>query len=137
MSAALLNQDFGSESEDDNFNPAPANDSDDDAAGDSDREVGKPTKPSGPQQRRRSSGQQSGNEEDDEALPRVNGRQGNIHGSSGRGEEDDDDAKGDHIGGVDREGDEDEEEEEQEQEEDEDEDEEEAVSVCPILCNLS
>lgn len=35
-SAALLDQDFGSESEDDNFNPAPAEDSDNDAAGESD-----------------------------------------------------------------------------------------------------
>lgn len=35
-SAALLDQDFGSESEDDNFNPAPADDSDNDAAGESD-----------------------------------------------------------------------------------------------------
>lgn len=35
-SAALLGQDFGSESEDDNFNPAPAEDSDNDAAGESD-----------------------------------------------------------------------------------------------------
>lgn len=35
-SAALLDQDFGSESEDDNFNPAPADESDNDAAGESD-----------------------------------------------------------------------------------------------------
>lgn len=30
MTSALLDQDFGSESEDDNFNPAPADDSDGD-----------------------------------------------------------------------------------------------------------
>jgi transcription elongation factor SPT5 len=39
-SAVLLDQDFGSESEDDNFNPAPADDSDNDADGDSNAEPG-------------------------------------------------------------------------------------------------
>ncbi len=39
-SAALLDQDFGSESEDDNFNPAPADDSDNEAAGESVAQVG-------------------------------------------------------------------------------------------------
>ena len=47
MSAALLDQDFGSESGDDNFNPAPADESDNDAAGesDADAEVKKPSQP--------------------------------------------------------------------------------------------
>lgn len=36
-SNATLNQDFGSESEDDNFNPAPADESDNEIAGDEER----------------------------------------------------------------------------------------------------
>lgn len=48
-SAALLDHDFGSESEDDNFNPAPADDSDNDAAGDDSRAPdGAETKKDGP-----------------------------------------------------------------------------------------
>ena len=61
-SAALLNQDFGSESEDDNFNPAPAEDSDNDAAGDSDDDINL-----NPNDYRRPSRPQADEDEDDDA----------------------------------------------------------------------
>ena len=53
---SLLEEDYGSESEDDNFNPAPVGNSDSDAAGDSDDETSVTTKTNGVQQRRRSPG---------------------------------------------------------------------------------
>ena len=55
---SLLEQDFGSESEDDNFNPAPAGDSDNDAAGESEDEANIKTKANGVQRWRRPSEQE-------------------------------------------------------------------------------
>jgi len=130
--SALLDADFGSESEDDNFNPAPADVSDNDAIGESDtedavRSNGHPSeqpqptiqgdgrvekngpgvKQNGEQSRRRS--RDDGGSEDIDGARNVNG-----HGDNG-------------TGAGDRDGD-DEEEEEDEDDEDDDDDEE-AVSV--------
>ena len=99
-SADFLNQDFGSESEDDNFNPAPAGDSDNDAAGDSDGELNVTTKVNGTSQRKRPLGQRNAGEEDEDI------KDDGIEDADGVGDEDDD-----------------------EDEEEEDEDEEEAISV--------
>jgi transcription elongation factor SPT5 len=56
-SAALLDQDFGSESEDDNFNPAPADDSDNDAAGESVAQVGAKKSTHSTTEKRRTAGE--------------------------------------------------------------------------------
>lgn len=117
-SAALLDQDFGSESEDDNFNPAPADDSDNEAAGDSDAEVSsKPTK-NGADKRRRSIKEGNGDEEgeeDTEATQPLNGTglHSNVPRQNGEGEEDDNDSGDEDIDGADD--DEDEEDEEDEE----------------------
>ncbi len=127
-SAALLDQDFGSESEDDNFNPAPAEDSDNDAAGDSDEEIN--VKPNGNivEQRRRPSGQQADEDEEDDAEGSpVNGRQSDRDGSRGSAEVEDDGIRRTGAGKLnttEEGGDEDEDEDEEEEE-----DEEEAISV--------
>lgn len=129
-SAAHLDQYFGSESEDDNFNPVPAEDSDNDAAGDS--EDGRNTGVNGNQKRRRSPAQPVSDEEseDDEdvrqgsPVGRVNGEQTNGSGSLGPKSEDEEDTKKIGNGGLDGAIDE-----EDEEDEDEDEDDEEAISV--------
>lgn len=133
-SAALLDQDFGSESEDDNFNPAPAEESDNDAAEDPEDDVN--VKSNGDHSRRRPSAQHASDEDghEDEEIPQrsaagsVNGRQSNRHGSLGPKSEDGENIKQDQDpgtgGGVD-------DEDEEDEEEDEDDD---AISVrlCPV-----
>ena len=117
-SAALLDQDFGSESEDDNFNPAPAEDSDNEAAGDSEAELSsKPTK-NGAEQRRQSTVKDDEDGENTKGTPPVkgNGLQKNGRRGSGDGEEDEED--GDESGSEDLNGadyDDDEEDEEDEE----------------------
>ena len=128
-SAALLEHDFGSESEDDNFNPAPAEDSDNDAAGDSDEDVNQKTNGNGLEQRRRPSEQQADEyEEDDAEGSPVNGRQSNGHGSRGTPNEEDEGAIEKGTGRLNATEDGGDDEDEDEEEEDE-EDEEEAISV--------
>ena len=122
-SATLLDQTFDSESEDDNFNPAPAEDSDNDAAGDFDNHEN--TAMNGDQNRRPSLPQPTSEEDEAEsiaqnsALGRVNGN-GPLEPKS----EDDEDIKQDRNNGLD--GGADDEDDEDEEEEDE---EEEAISV--------
>lgn len=129
-SAALLDQDFGSESEDDNFNPAPADDSDNDAAGESDNEVTERPRTNGSEQTRRSTRDEGRNEDDQgdtSARPKEqhsNGRSGGIGGAAEDDDavgEDDDDIKANGAG-------EDDEDDEEDEEDEDDEDEE--VSVC-------
>lgn len=114
-SAALLDQDFGSESEDDNFNPAPADDSDNEAA---EAEVSSKLTKNGADKRRRSlreDNEDEAGEEDTEASPPVKGMglQSNGHGQNGEGEEDINESGGEDIDGADD--DEDEEDEEDEE----------------------
>ena len=99
---SLLEEDYGSESEDDNFNPAPVGNSDSDAAGDSDDEVGVTTKANAVQQRRRSPGDKIDGEAD--KVRKENGRD-----MDGAGDEEEDD----------------------EEDDDDDEDDEDAISVRP------
>jgi transcription elongation factor SPT5 len=134
-SAALLDQDFGSESEDETFNPAPAEDSENDAGGDSDGDRDVTRKISNAQGRRRGSSAQSvGNDHEKDATHRsptngVHGAPSNEDGArEPRGEKDEGAMQNRDIGSNGAAAAEDGEEEEEEDEEDEEE-EEEAVSV--------
>ena len=133
-SAALLAEDFGSESEDDNFNPAPAEDSDNDAAGESDEEVDSRVNANNLEQRRRPSEQEADVGKDDADGSLVNGRQTNGHGSRATANEKDEGSKESETGRLNG-GDEggDPEDEEDEDDDEEEEDEEEAISVCPCV----
>lgn len=113
--ASLLEQDFGSESEDDNFNPAPADESDNDVADNSDAEVSIKRNVN---ERRRSS---VGSNAPPESPKKSNGRGRADHGPSGAGvngdEEDDEELNGSVH------------DDEDEEEDEEDDDDEEAVTV--------
>lgn len=134
-SATFVNQDFGSESEDDNFNPAPAEDSDNDAPGSSDVEGDMSRKMHDAQKGRRTSAQQM-SDDDEEGVtqrPSANGADGRrSHGHSSRELKDEEDVEHDgnqqnDSGGLNGAADDDEGDEE---DEDEDEEEEgEAISV--------
>ena len=105
---SLLEEDFGSESEDDNFNPAPLGNSDSDAAGDSEDKTHMTTKTNGVQHRRRSS------EAEIDGEPNKNTKENGLD-VDGAGEED---------------------EEEEEDDDGDDEDDEDAISVrisAPLL----
>lgn len=70
-SAALLDADFGSESEDDNFNPAPADDSEIEDVGDFNDEVGLKSEEKGVDQKQPVSGNNDSNATKD--APQRNG----------------------------------------------------------------
>lgn len=70
-SAALLDADFGSESEDDNFNPAPADDSEIEDVGDFNDEVGLKSEEKGVDQKKPVSGNNDSNATKD--APQRNG----------------------------------------------------------------
>lgn len=118
-SAALLDQDFGSESEDDNFNPAPADDSDNEAAGGSNAEVNSKPAANGAEQKRQSTGENDDDEggKDTKGIPPVkgNGLQRNGRRESRDGEEDEEDPE--ESGGEDLNGADDDEDEEDEEDE--------------------
>ena len=128
--AAFLNQDFGPESEDENFNPAPGQESDNDALGDSDNEGDASGQVNGNRSSRRASEQRGSEEEVDGGRitkpTKGNERTTNGHNIQGEGDADES-SKGRRVGGLDGAGDDDED--EDEEEEDEDEDDEEAISV--------
>lgn len=84
---SLLEEDFGSESEDDNFNPAPLGNSDSDAAGDSEDETNVTAKTNGVQQRRRS----SGGDIDGEAAKDTKENGLDVDGAGEEDEEDEED----------------------------------------------
>ena len=86
---SLLEEDFGSESEDDNFNPAPLGNSDSDAAGDSEDESNVTTKTNGVQQRRRSPGGRTDGEADKET--KENGLDVDAAGEEDEDDDEDDD----------------------------------------------
>lgn len=131
-SAALLDQDFGSDSGDDNFNPAPAGDSENDAAGDSEDDRNVTRKVNSAQGRRRSPAGETGYDGEEDVIQRsplngVNGKQSNRPDSREPKDEEDEGAKQTDGRGLDGAADDDEDEEEDEEEEEE---EEEAISVC-------
>ena len=133
----LLNPDFGSESEDDNFNPAPAVGSDDEDGGESDREDSRQPKTNGTTQSRYSPTQEShtgdGVEEQELATNGKTGSAANLPKAEDD-EAEEDDEEDDEVeaevarqaNGVSGKLDEDEDEEDEE----DDEDDEDAVSVC-------
>lgn len=111
MSAALLEQDFGSESEDDNFNPAPADESDNEAGGDSDTEPNSKPITNSTDRGRRSSAENTGRVKSPEHEPNV-----------------EDEDEGDDVNGVG-----DQEDEDDDEDEDEEEDEDDAITVrCSV-----
>ena len=136
-SAALLDQDFGSESEGDNFKPAPAEDSDNDAAGDSDVEEF----PVGQVNGNKDSGHEQRASDEEKDTTRPAGSNGLIERiADGHGMQD---YKGGgntgserrNMGGLDGAGDDDDGdvEDEVEEDEEEDDDDEDAISVGPRL----
>lgn len=136
--ASFLNDNLGSESEDENFNPAPADDSDNEAAGDSDDELNARPNQNSADQRHRPSDDDRNGGKDHRATKDTPQRNGNK-GSDGVGEDDGDNGAdglndsdpdiGNGAGGE-------EEEEEDDEDDEEDEDEEEDISVCqsPVIC---
>ena len=128
--AALLDADFGSESEDDNFNPAPVDGSDNDGAAESEGEDRVRPKSNGQGQRQSSTQLDPYDEENDPQASlksRTNGKQSNGHS---RGHEDEEDGSGVEDAGKRKLNPIRDEDEEDEEDEDEDDDEEEAVTVC-------
>lgn len=130
-SAALLDQDFDSESGDDNFNPAPAGDSENDGAGDSEDDRNVTRKLSNAQGRRRSSAREMGYDDEVEIMQRspVNGVNGERrNGSTAPKDEQDEGTKQTEGRGLD--GAADDLEDEEDDDDSEAEEEEEAISVC-------
>lgn len=125
---ALLDQDFGSESEDDNFNPAPADESDNEVAGESAPDT-RPSTQSGTDRRK------SLQFEPDDVKEEYDDEEENENSASVldeskpfRGPGLDEEDEGENVNG--RGGHEDDEDEEDLEEED---DEEDIVSVCPAF----
>ena len=134
----LLNTDFGSESEDDNFNPAPAVGSDDDGVEESDMEGLQKPKTNGTTYSRYSPTQEKHSDDgvEDQGSAK-NGRTSNTMKSSkaedeGADDEDNEADVADEVKGVDRKRDQNEEDEDEE----DDEDDEDAVSVCSSYRSL-
>lgn len=134
--ASLLHTDDGSESEEDNFNPAPADDSDNEAAGGSDDELNsRPNQNNADQRHRASDDDRNGGKDRriTKDAPQRNGNQvnddvGEDEGENGAdGLNDSDPDIGNGAGGDD---------EEDEDDEDDEEDEEEDISVCQrqVIC---
>ena len=130
--ADFLNQDFGSESEDDNFNPAPADESDNEAQGDLEDDINVQQPTGGYEQPRRRSSPSMQFQQDAEPTDEDRSSPGPMNGTTAQrldNEEEDDDAEGSGEDIVDGEGDDD------EDDEDDDEDEEEAITVSqPFRC---
>ena len=127
-SGALLDQDFGSESEDDNFNPAPAEESDNEGADELENDVNGGS--NADMVRRRSTDQridEDGDEDEQNSQQsppeRVNGRQQSRNGSLDPKSEDEEDYQRNQNGDRGH-GDDDDEEEDEEDDDDED-----AISV--------
>ncbi|KAI4217607.1 MAG: hypothetical protein LQ351_000203 [Letrouitia transgressa] len=124
-SAALLDQDLGSESEDDNFNPAPADDSDNEDPGDSEPETSKANVAARPRPLL-DADSIKGEDEAKEGQSKISGevnKSSDDRRQRGRIEEDDEDGEDDvtHTNGID----------EDEEDEDSDEDDDEVVSGRP------
>lgn len=113
-STALLGADFGSESEDDNFNPAPADDSETEDAGDFNDEVGLKSEGKGVVQKQAASGNNDSSSTKD--APQRNGYSAGEKAEDGRN--DSDQGIGNAAGGDD------DDEEDPEDDEDDDEDDE-------------
>lgn len=126
---ALLDQDLGSGSEDDNFNPAPADESDNEGAGDSDPDARPSTKSGTDRRRSRQSDPDDVKEEDDEGHKDSASVLDGSKPFRGPGLNDEDEAENLNGGGAD---DEDEDEDDQE----EDDDEEDVVSVRRTILHI-
>jgi len=95
MSGTVLDQDFGSESEDDNFNPAPADESDNEG----EAKVNPKIAANGTERRRSSGGEKGSPSSPGE---KVNGEDddhgnGDVHGAGDEDEEDEEDEDDDEI----------------------------------------
>ena len=118
----FVNQDFGSESEDDNFNPAPADESDNEVQGDSDEEGQQPV--SKDETRRRPSSPSTQFQHDTDQEDNDVSSSAPVNGNTRRGESgeqaDDEDAEGlgEDLGEID-----------DDEDEEEDDDDEEAITV--------
>ena len=118
---SVLDQNFGSESEDENFNPAPADDSDNEAADGSDAEV---NITQGARQRRGSSLGTNDSAESPAQKPDRRKKNGIVSNGAGLDEEGEDDVD---VNGSVRD------EDEEEEDDDDDDDEEDAVTVFYYL----
>ncbi len=131
-SAVLLDTDFGSESEDDNFNPAPADDSDIEDAGVSNDELGSNPGKKGVDQSRTASGN------DSKAPKGASQRNGHRNSGDDAGLNGDDGQNdSDHNNGNGAKADEEEEEDLEDDEDDEDDDEPVCLCISPHLCPVS
>ena len=100
----LLSTDFGSESEDDNFNPAPAVGSDDDGAGESDVEETSKPRRNGTISTRQSPPRENYSDErvgeQGSAADGKSSNTGNVEGNQDEDEDDNDGEKGDAPAGA-------------------------------------
>lgn len=126
---ALLDQDFGSESEDDNFNPAPADESDNEVAANSDPDARPSTKSGTDRRRSRQSEPDDVKEEDDEEIKDSAAVLDDSKPFRGPGLDEED--EGEEVNGAG--GDE---EEEDEEDLEEDDDEEDVVAVGPTILHI-
>ena len=130
-SAALLDADFGSESEDDNFNPAPASESDNEGAGDSNDELSSKQNGNDTDQRRRTSGDERNRSKDHGPTKGTSQRNGNLaSGQIGDEADENGDAALDGSDAENGNGAAGDEEDDEDEDDDDDEDEEEDISVC-------
>lgn len=118
---SVLDQNFGSESEDENFNPAPADDSENEAPDGSDAEV---NVKQGARQRRASSLGSNDSAESPAHNPDRRKKNGIVSNGAGLGEDEEDD--GDANGSV-------RDEDEEDEDDDDDDDDEDAVTVFYFL----
>lgn len=137
MSRNLLDQDFGSEEEDDDFNPAPADVSDDEGARQTKVRLNKPVATLMLTQRTQTSNRGHDDDDADDADSKSERAGGHRRGSDDVREADDDDAEDGEPAGAHDEGDNDDEEEgegeeEEIDEEEEDEDDEDANTVSAV-----
>ncbi|KAL8841142.1 MAG: hypothetical protein Q9176_003483 [Flavoplaca citrina] len=116
---ALLDQDFGSESEDDNFNPAPADESDNEVAGESDPHT-RPSTQSGTDRRKNLQFEPDDVKEEDEEEENKDSASALDESKPFRGPGLDEEDEGENVNG--RGGDEDDEDEDDLEEEDDEED---------------
>lgn len=118
----LLDADFGSESEDDNFNPAPAVGSDDEVPGDSDNEVTVNAHTNG----NKTSRQPKNSDADEPIVEQSGGAINNgTNGTNGDADDDGNDLEADGLDDIDNGIDD----EDEDEEDDEDDEEEGAVTV--------
>lgn len=97
MSRTVLDQDFGSESEDENFNPAPADESDNE--GEADTKVSSKVPTNGTERRRSSGGDRGSLGSPGEEVNGEDDNRGNedVNGAGDEDEEEEEDEEDDEI----------------------------------------